>query len=148
MQTGLSFAAVKVCMHACNIDVGSLKHCYCPVQVLEQPRRMSKMHSWPPLEQGIERPMSDLDPVFSVPVLPKILCTVPEEEPVAMAAPPGKGNPCAAAEACAALDSRRQAEELRRVLRSMYKNHFQMQTEVRYRLTGMLMSSHTNFCQG
>ncbi len=94
---------------------------------------MSKMHSWPPMEQGIERPMSDLDPVFSVPVLPKILCTVPEHEPAPMAAPLAKPGDLYA-EASAALDSRRQAEELRRVLRSMYKNHFEMQSEVRYRL--------------
>ena len=107
------------------------------------------MHSWPPTEQGIVRPMFDLDPVFSMPVLPKILCTVPEEAPSAAAAPLVKGSPCAAAEACAALDSRRQAEELRRVLRSMYKDHFQMQSEVRYRRTGMLMSPrNSNFCQG
>ncbi len=102
---------------------------------------MSKMHSWPPMEQGIERPMSDLDPVFSVPVLPKILCTVPEGEPAPMCAPLAKpGNPYA--EAAAALDGRRQAEELRRVLRSMYKDHFQMQTEVRCGCSHLPMTSH------
>ena len=91
------------------------------------------------MEQGIERPMSDLEPVFSMPVLPKILCTVPEEAPAAAMAPRAKaGKPHGAADASAALDARRQAEELRRVLRSMYKDHFQMQTEVRCVFTSVL----------
>ena len=33
-------------------------------------KAMSKMHSWPPMEQGIERPMSDMAPMFSAPALP------------------------------------------------------------------------------
>ena len=118
--------------HACH----GLRHClsqrYHPAQILDQPKRMSKMHSWPPMEQGIERPMSDLAPVFSMPVLPKILRTVPEEEPVARAATLAKArNPCGAVDASGAQNARRQAEELRRVLRSLYKDHFQMQTAVR-----------------
>ena len=95
---------------------------------LVQPKLMSKMHSWPPMQQGIERPMSDLEPVFSVPMLPRILCPVPEQEPLALGAPLAKGGAMIGA---ADLEIGRQADELRRVLRSMYKTHFQMQTEVR-----------------
>ena len=91
---------------------------------------MSKMHSWPPTQQGIERPMSDLDPVFSVPTLPTILCPVPEEGPLPAAAVLAKtGSPSNVP--VADMEQARQAEELRRVLRSMYKSHFQMHSEVR-----------------
>lgn len=93
-----------------------------------QPKVMSKMHSWPPMQQGIERPMSDLEPVFSVPMLPRILCPVPEREPLVLDAPRAKEG---AMNAAADMELGRQAEELRRVLRSMYKTHFHMQTEVR-----------------
>lgn len=94
---------------------------------------MSKMHSWPPMQQGIERPMSDLEPVFSVPTLPRTLCPVPEESALA------PGDPFAKAitpYSCtlppsAELELNRQAEELRRVLRAMYKTHFHIDTEVR-----------------
>ena len=98
---------------------------------------MSKMHSWPPLEQGIVRPMSDLEPVLSAPVLPwgprltNTLCPVPEEDP--MPRPVAAPKPCCFFEAPAGLadlETQRQAEELRRVLRAMYKTHFQMETDI------------------
>lgn len=94
---------------------------------------MSKMHSWPPMQQGIERPMSDLEPVFSVPTLPRTLCPVPEEsalapgDPFAKAVTPYNCTMPPSAE----LELNRQAEELRRVLRAMYKTHFHIDTEVR-----------------
>ena len=98
---------------------------------------MSKMHSWPPMEQGIERPMSDLEPVGSAPVLPcgsgltKTLCPVPEDDPLLR--PAAAAKPCCFFEApvgAADLETQRQAEELRRVLRAMYKTHFQMETDI------------------
>ena len=103
------------------------------MQAQEQPRRMSKMHSWPPMQQGIERPMSDLEPVFSVPTLPISLCSVPEESALA---PKGPFAKAVAPYACAPppsaeLEVNRQAEELRRVLRAMYKTHFHIETDVR-----------------
>ena len=94
---------------------------------------MSKMHSWPPMQQGIERPMSDLEPVFSVPTLPRTLYPVPEESALAPGDPFAKAlTPynCATPPS-AELEVDRQAEELRRVLRAMYKTHFHMETDVK-----------------
>lgn len=72
--------------------------------------------------------MSDLEPVFSVPMLPRILCPVPKQKHLVLGAPLAKGGDMISA---ADTEIGRQAEELRRVLRLMYKTHFQMQTEVR-----------------
>ena len=98
---------------------------------------MSKMHSWPPMEQGIERPMSDMAPMFSAPALPwspelpKTLCPVPEEDPMPRPAALAKtGSFLEAPVGPADLENQRQTEELRRVLRAMYKTHFRMETDI------------------
>lgn len=89
------------------------------------------------MEQGIERPMSDLEPMFSDPVLPwgcglpRTLSPVPEEDlvpcPVALAK---TGSSFEAPVGPADLEAQRQTEELRRVLRAMYKTHFRMETDI------------------
>ena len=98
---------------------------------------MSKMHSWPPMEQGIERPMSDMAPMFSAPALPwgpglpKTLCPVPKEDPMPRPAALAKtGSFLEAPVGPADLENQRQTEELRRVLRAMYKTHFRMETDI------------------
>ena len=125
-----------------NCEVGMVRHVNVrtPAQAKNQgtsAKSMSKMHSWPPMEQDIERPMSDLEPVFSAPVLPwgagltRTLCPVPGEDPVPR--PAAAAKPCCFFEAPvgpADLETQRQAEELRRVLRAMYKTHFQMETNI------------------
>ena len=100
-------------------------------------KAMSKMHSWPPMEQGIERPMSDMAPMFSAPALPwgpglpRTLCPVPEEDPMPHPAALAKtGSFLEAPVGPADLENQRQTEELRRVLRAMYKTHFRMETDI------------------
>ena len=86
---------------------------------------------------GIERPMSDMEPMFSAPALPwgprlpKTLCPVPEEDPMPRPAALAKtGSFLEAPVGPADLENQRQTEELRRVLRAMYKTHFRMETDI------------------
>ena len=81
--------------------------------------------------------MSDLEPTFSDPVLPwglglpRTLSPVPEEDPVPRPAALAKtGSSSEAPVGPADLEAQRQAGELRRVLRAMYKTHFRMETDI------------------